>query len=234
MNIMSIATLKRKSLTQYGTNHCNAKGQFSLNGVYRQLPYTLGRSVMGTPFRGPYPMGHGQGGRCRVGGWRARVCGNSYPVVVVNSGSCLVPQTEIKRSTMNNSGMIETRFKGILHGSPSNVYRVDKDQGTYLQKQTSQSSFPNPIVQTGYVANPSCTNDINSSVNSSAVNSSAVYTNKTPQKCTPYTKNETRLTYEQYHSQLIRQCVPILSPYKGINTCSPAMNGGSNIDKQVI
>lgn len=223
---MSIATLKRKSLTQYGTNHCNAKGQFSLNGVYRQLPYTLGRSVMGTPFRGPYPMGHGQGGRCRVGGWRARVCGNSYPVVVVNSGSCLVPQTEIKRSTMNNSGMIETRFKGILHGSPSNVYRVDKHQGTYIQKQTSQSSFPNPIVQTGYVANPSCT--INSSVNSSAV-----YTNKTPQKCTPYTKNETRLTYEQYHSQLIRECVPILSQYKGINTCSPAMNGGSNIDKQV-
>lgn len=226
---MSIATLKRKSLTQYGTNHCNAKGQFSLNGVYRQLPYTLGRSVMGTPFRGPYPMGHGQGGRCRVGGWRARVCGNSYPVVVVNSGSCLVPQTEIKRSTMNNSGMIETRFKGILHGSPSNVYRVDKDQGTYIQKQTSQSSFPNPIVQTGYVANPSCTNDINSSVNYSAV-----YTNKTPQKCTPYTKNETRLTYEQYNAQLVRQCVPILSPYKGINTCSPAMNGGSNIDKQVI
>ena len=227
---MSIATLKRKSLTQYGTNHCNAKGQFSLNGVYRQLPFTLGRSVMGTPFRGPYPMGHGQGGRCRVGGWRARVCGNSYPVVVVNSGSCLVPQTEIKRSTMNNSGMIETRFKGILHGSPSNVYRVDKDQGTYIQKQTSQSSFPNPIVQTGYVANPSCTNDINSALNPS----SAVYTNKTPQKCTPYTKNETRLTYGQYHSQLIRECVPILSPYKGINACSPAMNGGSNIDKQII
>ena len=186
---------------------------------------------MGTPFRGPYPMGHGQGGRCRVGGWRARMCGNSYPVVVVNSGSCIVPQTEIKRSTMNNSGMIETRFKGILHGSPSNVYRVDKDQGTYLQKQTSQSSFPNPIVQTGYVTNPSCANS--SDLNSGAENSGPAYT-KTPQKCTPYTKNETRLTYEQYNAQLVRQCVPILSPYKGINTCSPAMNGGSNIDKQVI
>lgn len=217
---MSIATLKRKSLTQYGTNHCNAKGQFSLNGVYRQLPYTLGRSVMGTPFRGPHPMGHGQGGRCRVGGWRARVCGNSYPVVVVNSGSCIVPQTEIKRSTLNNLGMLETRFKGILHGSPSNVYRVDKDQGTYIQKQTSQSSFPNPIVQTGYVTNPSCAN--------STTPPSRV---KTLQTCTPYTKNETRLTYEQYNAQLVRQCVPILSPYKGINACSPAMNGGSNIDK---
>lgn len=217
---MSIATLKRKSLTQYGTNHCNAKGQFSLNGIYRQLPYTLGRSVMGTPFRGPYPMGHGQGARCRVSGWRARATGNSYPVVVINSGSCIVPQTEIKRSTMNNSGMIESRFKGILHGSPSNVYKVDKDQGTYIQKQTSQSSFPNPIVQTGYVVSDSCPTD-------------AVYSDNTPRKCTPYTKNETRLTYEQYNAQLVRQCIPILSPYKGINTCSPAMNGGSNIDKQV-
>lgn len=218
---MSIATLKRKSLAQYGTNHCNAKGQFSLNGIYRQLPYTLGRSVMGTPFRGPYPMGHGQGARCRVSGWRARATGNSYPVVVINSGSCLVPQTEIKRSTMNNSGMIETRFKGILHGSPSNVYKVDKDQGTYIQKQTSQSSFPNTIVQTGYVVSDSCPTD-------------AVYSDNTPRNCTPYTKNETRLTYEQYNAQLVRQCVPILSPYKGINSCSPAMNGGSNIDKHVV
>jgi hypothetical protein len=225
---MSIATLKRKSLAQY-TNHCNQKGQFSLNGVYRQAPYTLGRSVTRTPFRGPDPMGHGQGGRCRVGGWRARVCGNSYPLIVSNSGSCIVPQTEIKRSTMNNAGMIETRYKGILHGSPSNVYRVDKDQGTYIQKQTSQSSFPNTIVQTGYVVSPSCT-EANSSSNTV---SSETYSEKTPRQCTPYTKNETRLTYEQYNAQLVRQCVPIKSPYKGINTCSPAMNGGSNIDKQV-
>jgi hypothetical protein len=225
---MSIATLKRKSLTQYGTDHCNAKGQFSLNGVYRQLPYTLGRSVMGTPFRGPYPMGHGQGSRCRVSGWRARATGNSYPVIVSNSGSCIVPQTEIKRSTMNNWGMIETRYKGILHASPSNVYRVDKDQGTYISKQTSQSSFPNTIVQTGYVVSPSCTQ-----ANETSNTVSKVYSENTPRKCTPYTKNETRLTYCQYNSQLVRQCVPIVSPYKGINSCSPAMNGGSNIDKKV-
>jgi hypothetical protein len=135
---------------------------------------------------------------------------------------------------MNNSGMIETRFKGILHGSPSNVYRVDKDQGTYLQKQTSQSSFPNTIVQTGYVVSASCASDnANTSANTPETNGAA-YSVNTPRKCTPYTKNETRLTYEQYNAQLIRQCVPILSPYKGINTCSPAMNGGSNIDKQVV
>ena len=221
---MSIVALKRKSLTQYGTSHCNDKGQFSLNGVVRIPPNNLGRSVTRTPFRGPNPMGHGAGGRCRVGGWRARICGNSYPLIISNSGSCIRPQTEIKRSTMNNAAMIETRYKGILHGSPSHVHRVDKDQGTYLQKITSQSSFPNPIVQTGYVVNPLC---------SSASNTTDVYSQNTPRKCTPYTKNETRLTYEQYNQQLIRQCVPIVSPYKGINSCSPAMNGGSNINKTV-
>ena len=222
---MSIVALKRKSLTQYGTSHCNDKGQFSLNGVVRIPPNNLGRSVTRTPFRGPNPMGHGAGGRCRVGGWRARICGNSYPLIISNSGSCIIPQTEIKRSTMNNAAMIETRYKGILHGSPSHVHRVDKDQGTYLQKITSQSSFPNPIVQTGYVVNPLCSSASNTTTD--------VYSQNTPRKCIPYTKNETRLTYEQYNQQLIRQCVPIVTPYKGINSCSPAMNGGSNIDKSV-
>jgi len=114
---------------------------------------------------------------------------------------------------MNNAGMIESRYKGILHGAPSNVHRVDKDQGTYIQKQTSQSSFPNPLVQTGYVVAPTCTAN---------VTENAAYTENTPRKCTPYTKNETRLTYGQYADQLTRQCVPIMSLYKGINTCAPA------------
>ena len=213
---MSIATLKQKSLTLYVKSHTNKQGQFSLNGVYRQAPYTLGRSVTRTPFRGPYPMGHGTGTNCRVSGWRHRACGTGYPLIVSNSGSCIVPQTEVKRSTMNNAGMIETRYKGILHGSPSHVHRVDKDQGTYIQNQTNQSSFPNPIVQTGYVVAPSCsdnTNTVNDTYN-------ATYTENTPQKCTPYTKNETRLTYSQYNDQLTRQCVPLVSLYKGINTCS--------------
>jgi hypothetical protein len=209
---MSIATLKQKSLTLYGTSHCNKRGQFSLNGIYRQLPYTLGRSVTRTPFRGPLPMGHGQGGGCRLSGWRGRASGNSYPIIISNSGSCLTPQTEVKRSTMNNAGMIETRYKGILHASPAHVYQVDKDQGTYIRNKTSEYSFPNPIVQTGYVSKPPCLNDSTSRQNSFEYK-------KSPQKCTPYTKNETRLTYNQYNQQLIRQC-DILSPYKGINSCS--------------
>ena len=211
---MSIATLKQKSLTLYGKSHVNKQGQFSLNGVYRQAPFTLGRSVTRTPFRGPYPMGHGTGTNCRVSGWRHRSCGSGYPEIVSNSGSCIIPQTEVKRSTMNNAGMIESRYKGILHGSPSNVHRVDKDQGTYMQKLTSQSSFPNPIVQTGYVVAPTCA--------SSMAMENATYTENTPRKCVPYTKNETRLTYGQYNEQLTRQCVPIRSLYKGINTCASA------------
>ena len=104
---MSLAAFKAKSLTMYG-NHSTKDG-FSLNGPLRQpsLGENLGRSVTRTPFRGPAPMGHGMGSRCRVGGWRARTCGGTYPISIHRS--CLgTPQTLVKRSTMNEKGLIET------------------------------------------------------------------------------------------------------------------------------
>jgi hypothetical protein len=98
---MSLATLKVKSLTAYG-NH--SKKGFSLNGPLRQpsLGENLGRSVTRTPFRGPAPMGHGTGSRCRLSGWRARKCGSSYPIHIHRS-SLGTPQTLVKRSTMNET-----------------------------------------------------------------------------------------------------------------------------------
>ena len=206
---MSIVALKRKSLTQYGPNHYNAKGQFSLNGVYRQPPNNLGRTVTRTPFIGPYPVGHGQGSSKRVSGWRARATGNSYPVIVSNSGSCLIPQTEIKRSTMNNAGMIETRYKGILHASKSHVHRIEKDQNSYLKKISSQASV---------VASCTSTTSLESPLEESQKTQKTYI--KTPSKCTPYTKDTSNLTYEQYNLQLIRECVPIVTPHKGNNICS--------------
>ncbi len=191
---MSIATLKKKSFTLYGKSHSNMG--FSLNGVYRNPPHTLGRSVTRTQFKGPYPVGHGEGRRCRVGGWRSRICGCKYPIRVHNSGS--VMQTEVKRSTMNMHGLIETKYVGILHGSNANVYRVDKTQGNYIHKQTCQTCSTVPIVQTGY--------------NDGYVQNAS--------RCTPHTKNETRPTYNQYYNTLISNCLPIESTYKGINSCS--------------
>jgi hypothetical protein len=209
---MSIVALKRKSLTQYGSKHYNSKGQFALNGVVRQLPYNLGRTVTRTPFVGPYPVGHGQGKTCRVSGWRARATGNSYPVIVSNSGSCIIPQTEIKRSTMNNAGMIETRYKGILHASKSHVHRIDKDQNTYIKKMTCQSSDASYCASNPLTPNPL-------TLDNPLLTTAYI---KTASKCTPYTKDTSNLTYEQYNHQLIRECVPIVSPFKGNNICSAA------------
>lgn len=122
---MSLATLKTKSLTMYGKTHSTKEG-FSLNGVYRHPGQNLGRSVTRTPFRGGAPRGHGCGGRCRVGGRKARLCGGTYPIRIVRS--CLgTPQTKVKTSTLNMKGLLETKYKGILHGVYPNthVYRVD-------------------------------------------------------------------------------------------------------------
>ena len=106
----------------YGSHTGGADG-FSLNGRTRftsGIGANLGKSVTRTPFRGTEPMGHGGGERCRVGGWRARVnhCdGPQYPRIVSNSGSCCVQQTLVKVSVKTTTGMLQDRFKGILHGA---------------------------------------------------------------------------------------------------------------------
>ena len=190
---MSIATLKRKSYVLYGKSH-SKDGQFALNGTLRLPTQNLGRSVTRTPFKGPYPMGHGCGSPCRVGGWRSRVCGHGYPQIISNSGSCITPQTEIKRSTMNMSGLIQTKYMGILHGTYPNtsVYRVDKDMGTQINK----------IENATLICTPNKEDRIISVSN-----------------CSPYTKDESVLTSTQYAK--INQCSFKTSlPYKGINSCA--------------
>jgi len=194
---MSIATLKRKSYTLYGRDHVK-NGQFSLNGTLRLPTQNLGRTVMHTPFRGPHPMGHGEGSRCRLGGWRARKCGKKYSEIITNSGSCSTLQTDVKRSTMNNSGLIESSNKGILHKSDSHVYKVDKDEGTYIRKLTrTPCKSTGTFLQNGYTQG--------------YVQSSG--------RCTPYTKNEDRPTYGQYYEKKTSLCVPLVSPFKGNHMC---------------
>lgn len=124
---MSIVALKRKSLTQYGRGHVDAKGVFSLNGTTRHPPPTLGRTTYGTPMRGPAPMGHGCGKRCRVPGRFARVCGESYPVVVHNT--CETVQTAVHPSVKNSR--LDTLHLGI---NPV-VKRSDKDISSHTDAQ---------------------------------------------------------------------------------------------------
>jgi len=118
---MSIVALKNKSYTLYGKSHSVGKDGFSLNGKIRPFTYNLGRSVTYTPFKGPFPKGHGQGSSCRVKeGNRGRTCGGTYPIQIIQSNT-QEPQTEVKRSVMNTLGMIEDKYTGILHGQYPNT-----------------------------------------------------------------------------------------------------------------
>jgi len=171
---MSLATLKAKSLTMYGKTHSTKDG-FSLNGPLRHpsLGENLGRSVTRTPFRGPAPMGHGMGSRCRVGGWRARTCGESYPIHIHRS-SLGTPQTLVKRSTMNEKGLLETKYMGILHGvyPRTHVKKVEKETGGYTQV-LGRKVLSCPIVKKDYIQD---------SV-----------------RCTPYTKTLLDMDYARYY-----------------------------------
>ena len=194
---MSLATLKAKSLTMYGKTHSTKDG-FSLNGPLRQhsLYENLGRSVTRTPFRGPAPMGHGMGSRCRVGGWRARTCGSSYPITIHRS--CLgTPQTLVKRSTMNEKGLIETKYTGILHGTypRTHVFKVEKEN--YIE-----------TIVRDVLACPVQTDD---------------YTQGTQKdkkvRCTPYTKTILDMNYARYYKIQSAACNQLDDPYKYPQVC---------------
>jgi hypothetical protein len=182
---MSLATLKAKSLTMYGKTHSTNQG-FSLNGPLRQPPIgaNLGRSVTRTPFRGPAPMGHGMGSRCRVGGWRARTCGGAYPLIIHRS--CLgTAQTKVKRSTMNQKGLIETSYTGILHGTypHTHVYKVDKEEGGYT-KSLGRDVLSCPVTEEVYYQSNS--------------------------NCKPYTKTILDMNYERYYGIQTSKCVQMV------------------------
>jgi len=211
---MSIATMKAKSLTLYGKSHSEGTDGFSLNGKLRTPPIgqNLGRSVTRTPFRGPVPMGHGEGSTCRLKGWRASICGKRYPVTIHRS--CLgTPQTLVKRSTMNHSGMIEKRYTGILHGNypKTHVYKIDKEASGYAQT-VGRDVLTCPINPTaGFYQNRYLSTEVgnyNQEIHRSNYNKS--------QTCRPYTKNMFNIDYSQYNGILTTACnLKVLKP----NSC---------------
>lgn len=221
---MSIATMKAKSLTLYGKSHSKGPDGFSLNGTFRGPPIgeNLGRSVTRTPFRGPAPMGHGEGSTCRLKGWRARICGSGYPIIIQRS--CLgTPQTLVKRSTMNQLGMLEERYTGILHGEypKTHVYKVDKAASGYTQtlgrKVLTCDIGVGGLLQSRYVKKEV-----------------GVYNDEFHRRdyskyptCRPYTKTLLGLDYSQYTGILSSDC-DLEGLYKGINCCRGGTIGGSD------
>jgi hypothetical protein len=198
---MSIATMKVKSFTLYGKSHSNGSDGFSLNGKLR-LPSqgeNLGRRITRTPFRGSAPMGHGEGSTCKLKGLRARICGSRYPISIHRS--CLgTPQTLVKRSTMNQSGMLENRYMGILHGDNAHVYKVDKNISGYTQ------TIGRKVL--------TCEMGVKKEIKYNQDYHRSNYNKYTI--CRPYTKTMPGLNYTQYNSLLSSSC-NLTGIYKGIN-----------------
>jgi len=96
---MSIVAQKRNSRRFKAPISGRGTKGFSLNGGMRNQGWVgqtnLGRSNVGTVFRGAFPMGNGG-------------CCGTYVINTQNSGGCCTNDPEIvKRSTMNTKGLIE-------------------------------------------------------------------------------------------------------------------------------
>ena len=131
---MSIVTLKKKSRNNRRIAPISGRGTdgFSLNGGYRNIgavgQFKLISNNTRTPFKGAEPMGNGgSGGR--------------YYNNPLNSGSCCTnDNTIIKKSSMNNAGMIDTKYKWSKSTYPNywvqeddNSYTITRDQSTYIK-----------------------------------------------------------------------------------------------------
>lgn len=140
---MSIATLKKKTKMGGASSRMDpisGKGStgFSLNGTHRNIgsvgQFRLISNVTRTPFRGTDPMG--SGGRCGI-----------YVNKPLNSGSCIYNDNKIvKKSSLNTSGMIDTKYKWMKSKYPnywvqedSQGYNSTNTQGQYLREKTNES-----------------------------------------------------------------------------------------------
>jgi hypothetical protein len=133
---MSIATLKRKSLTQYNNMSVGQQG-FSLNGTHRSQGYigqtSLSRSLPKTPMKDNALKGYGG-------------CCGTYPIkpIVQSAVKSTEDETVVKRTVMNTSGMLSSRNRWAKRGKPfisvkpdnNNNVNSQKDYITRLQQKT--------------------------------------------------------------------------------------------------
>jgi hypothetical protein len=133
---MSIATLKRKSLTQYN-NMSVGERIFSLNGTHRSQGYigqtSLSRSLPKTPMKDNTRNGHG--GCCGL--YQTRP-------IVQSAVKSTEDESVVKKTVMNTSGMLSSRNRWAKRGQPYSTVKPDNnnhvnnqhDYITRLQKKT--------------------------------------------------------------------------------------------------
>jgi hypothetical protein len=123
---MSIATLKRKSLTKYNNMSVGQNG-FSLNGTHRNQGYigqtSLSRSLPKTPMKGNTIKGSGG------------CCGTYLVTPIVQSA---VKSTEdssvVKKTVMNTSGMLSSRNRWAKRGAPFTSVKPDNNNNVNNQQ----------------------------------------------------------------------------------------------------
>jgi len=215
---------------------------FSINGGRRNVGYvgqSMAMSRNGTPFRGQHPYGigsryapyNGAGGSC--GG--NPTTNDEEPVFNANRAIVLGDQAEyIKPSVLSTKGMLEKRYKGILHGQYPNTWV----QPVYPTGSLSDNSSQWLYIQTKAAANI-CVNDTNKPqvyvgyrVRGGANNcstTSAKYVYKIQESNRGYTKTlGIPQTASQYTLQVQRKCAHptgLLKPFPF------AVNGGTSSSK---
>jgi len=126
---MSIATLKKKSFTQYHNMSVGSKnGGFSLNGTRRNQGYIgqdmVGRHFPNTPMRGNVARGYGG-------------CCGKYPVKpIVQSGVCFPSSNGfsanndpkvVKKSVLDTNGLIMKKYRWIRRPQPYATVKPDSN-----------------------------------------------------------------------------------------------------------
>ena len=125
---MSIATLKKKTRTQYNNMSVGSKHGFSLNGTHRSQGYvgqtSLSRSLPTTPMRGNVAKGYGG-------------CCGKYVIkpIIQSAVVSLNNPNVVKSSVLGTSGMLSTQYRWIRRPRPFISVKASNDNN--LNSQSS-------------------------------------------------------------------------------------------------
>jgi hypothetical protein len=159
---MSIATLKRKTQTEYNRMSVGYSN-FSLNGTRRNQGYVgqtmLSRSLPKTPMVGNTPKGYGG-------------CCGTYRItpIVQSAVTSTNDSSVIKSSVLDNFGMLQTKYRWVRRPQPFSVTKPDSNLNNnsesshiYIVKQNALNcnaiidASTNPLL----IGKPTCDNYIN-------------------------------------------------------------------------
>lgn len=142
---MSLQTLKKKSRNNRRFAPISGRGinGFSLNGGYRNIggigQFRMISNTTRTPYKGAVAKGNG--------GKLGKYYTTTNQGGGLNSGSCCTNDNQIiKKSSINNAGMIDTKYKWMKGTYPNFWVQEDdtesrsgtRDQSTYIQNLTKK------------------------------------------------------------------------------------------------